>query len=476
MPVKLNESNVKTAKAPPSGDTLIWDDKVTGFGVRIFAPTKRHPGGMRSFFLNYRISGTERRYKIGRFPAWSVAAAREEAEQIRKRIDRGEDPTEQRRTRRDAPTVRELAERYRAEHLPKKSKKSQHDDWQMIENYILPFKANTRALKMGERKVTEIHDGDIKALHRSITASGHATGANRVLAVASKMFSLALERQAGEEKPWRDATLGNPCKGVSRNTEEGRQRFFSEAEIAAVSDALNQYSAGSAANCAKFIMLTGCRPGEAMVATWDQVDDEPGFWIKPALTTKQRKVHKLPLGPAALELLEGIRAERTKARKAGETVSEWIFPGQVDGQSIKQLRSCWEWVRERASVRLWAASDDEDIAGIVTGLRKSLKREPTVRECEGAAKARKLKLPRGIAGDRLYDLRHSYASIGIAGGYSLSIIGKLLGHTQQRTTQVYSHLSDDVLRAAAAKIGGTISNAGKGGGERVRPLRRDGAA
>jgi integrase len=431
---------------------------------------------MRSFFLNYRVNGTERRYKIGRFPQWSVAAARAEAKEIRKRIDRGEDPTEQRRTRRDAPTVRELAERYKAEHLPGKSAKSQHDDWQMIENYILPFKATPRSPKMGERKVTEIHDGDIKALHREITDSGHPTGANRVLAVASKMFSLALGRQAGEQKPWRDAALGNPCKGVSRNAEEGRQRFFSEAEIAAISDALNQYTAGSAANCVRFIMLTGCRPGEAMVATWEQVDNEPGYWIKPALTTKQRKVHKLPLGPAALELLDGIRAVRGKARKAGEEVSKWIFPGQVEGQSIKQLRSCWDSVRERASVLLWAASDDEEVAAIVADLRDSLKREPTVKECEAAAKASKLKLPRGVAHDRLYDLRHSFASIGVAGGFSLTMIGKLLGHTQARTTQIYSHLADDAVRAAAAKIGGTISNAGKGGRGRLRSIRGGGAA
>jgi len=48
-------------------------------------------------------------------------------------------------------------------------------------------------------------------------------------------------------------------------------------------------------------MLTGCRPGEAMAAAWEQFDAEPGFWIKPSAQTKQRKIHKAPLGPAALE-------------------------------------------------------------------------------------------------------------------------------------------------------------------------------
>jgi integrase len=417
MPAKLDEASVKRAKAPAKGDTLIWDAKVTGFGIRIFAPTKRHPDGLRSFFLNYRLNGTERRYKIGRFPAWTVAAARKEAEGIRKRIDRGEDPTEQRRSKRNAPTVQDLAIRYRAEHLPKKSAKSQHDDWQMIENYILPFKVNPRTAKLAERKVAEIHDGDMRELHRRITDSGHPTGANRVLAVASKMFSLALQKQAGEASPWRDASLGNPCRGVARNSEESRTRFFSVPELAAISEALDIYPVRSTANCIRFIMLTGCRPGEAMKATWTQVDEEPGFWIKPAATTKQRKTHKLPLGPAALELLQGI-----------ERKNKWVFPGQKDGEPIKQIWSCWGWVRERASV--------------------------TLRKAGG----------KGIRNDRAYDLRHSFASIGLAGGLNLSVIGKLLGHSQARTTQIYAHLADEPLRLAANQINAAISN----GNDRVR--------
>jgi site-specific recombinase XerD len=63
---------------------------------------------------------------------------------------------------------------------------------------------------------------------------------------------------------------------------------------------------------------------------------------------------------------------------------------------------------------------------------------------------------------RLYDLRHSFASVGAGGGLSLPIIGRLLGHTQQRTTQRYAHLADDPVREAAARIAGAIASAGKG--------------
>ena len=67
------------------GPQLWWDDdpKATGFGVRSYL------GGAKSFFIDYRLSGRQRRYTIGPFPRWSAEAAREEAKKLRKGIDRG---------------------------------------------------------------------------------------------------------------------------------------------------------------------------------------------------------------------------------------------------------------------------------------------------------------------------------------------------------------------------------------------------
>jgi len=75
---------------------------------------------------------------------------------------------------------------------------------------------------------------------------------------------------------------------------------------------------------------------------------------------------------------------------------------------------------------------------------------------------------------RLHDLRHSFASIGAAGGLSLKIIGGLLGHRQTQTTSRYAHLAADPLKAAANRIAGAIAasmNSETGNGE-VVPLAR----
>jgi site-specific recombinase XerD len=64
---------------------------------------------------------------------------------------------------------------------------------------------------------------------------------------------------------------------------------------------------------------------------------------------------------------------------------------------------------------------------------------------------------------RLHDLRHSFASVAVAGGASLPLIGGLLGHAQPATTARYAHLGADPLKAAAEAIGARIAAAMAGG-------------
>src|SRR5512132_3992509 len=68
---------------------------------------------------------------------------------------------------------------------------------------------------------------------------------------------------------------------------------------------------------------------------------------------------------------------------------------------------------------------------------------------------------------RLHDLRHSFASVAVAGGLTLPLIGGLLGHRQPQTTARYAHLAADPLKAAAELVGSRIAAAmaGSGGGE-----------
>jgi integrase len=60
---------------------------------------------------------------------------------------------------------------------------------------------------------------------------------------------------------------------------------------------------------------------------------------------------------------------------------------------------------------------------------------------------------------RIHDLRHAHASIAVAGGESLYIVGKVLGHSQAVTTQRYAHLAIDPVLAAADRTARRIAAA-----------------
>jgi len=457
MAQKLTDALVRNEEASASGTRTLWDGAhkgaVPGFGARIFAPTKRNPEGARSFFLNYRAEGIERRITLGEFPTHKTADVRNEARELRKRIDAGEDPASDRRKRRDAPTVQDLLDRYVQDHLPKKAcfgTYREKDEHRMLD-------------RIGDglgraRKVADIHHADIEKLHRAVTDSGHSVRANRVLALASKMFSLALKPRAGEHEPWRTAAQGNPAKGVARNHEEGRENFFGEAEIAAIADALDLADEKSCADAVRLIMLTGCRPMEAMRARWPQFDAEPGFWIKPSSHTKQRKTHKAPLGAAASALIDALRETRTE--------SPWVFPGRDASKPVTTVKKLWGATRKRASVLLWLNAPDPRVSGLISSLMEQAGRLPSIEEAMAAAAIAKVSLPSSLATARIYDLRHTFASFGAGSGLGLPVIGKLLGHSQARTTQRYTHLADAQMIEAAEGIDKMIAGAVKAAGRR----------
>jgi integrase len=397
MAIRITETAVKSADLPAEGSTLHWDEDISGFGLRV------HAGGAKSFFMNYRVNGREKRITIGKWPTWSAARARDRAKEVRKLIDGGQDPAGEKRERRDSPTIQDLIERYTLDHLSTRRRARPKEERRMLDEIAHILGRDT--------KVASVHEEDMRDLHRKITEGygdrkPRPVRANRVMAVASKMFSISLRPLPGEDKPWRNAVDGNPCKGVQRNHEEQAGRLYSPAELAAIGNALADYHGTVAADCIKLVMLTGCRPSEARAATWAEFDSEPGFWNRPSSHTKQKRPHRVPLSPPALQLVEQLRAKR-----AGLIV----FPGRGPDGTIDALWHCWEFVRERA------------------GLDKAA---------------------------RLYDLRHTFASLGAGGGLSLPIIGRLLGHSSAKTTERYArHLADDPLLAAVTKIGNKITGA-----------------
>jgi integrase len=407
MSDKLLDKTVKALPVPSHGNRIYFDSQVGGFGVRVTA------GGARSFIFSYRtLAGRQRRFTIGEFSVtgdgWTTATARGEAERLRVIVRGGGDPMRDLQDQREAPTVADLARRFEEEHLPKRRAHTADGHKRAIRLHILPT--------LKHRVVADLTHSDIAELHQKVTKTGTPYAANRMLAVLSKMLSESIKWG------WR---TDNPAKGVERNPEEARHRYLSPAELAKLTEALAAVEDQQGANVIRLLVLTGARRGEVFAMRWDQLDLTDGVWTKPPSSTKQKRMHRVPLSAPTRQLLVGLqkRAE-AEAKKTEEPMSPYVFPVAASESGHREdIKKTW-----RAAC---------SAAGIVTTEIVAGKRVT-------------------VPSARVHDLRHTYASVLASAGMSLPIIGALLGHSQPATTARYAHLLDDPLRQATERVGAVV--------------------
>ena len=186
----------------------------------------------------------------------------------------------------------------------------------------------------------------------------------------------------------------NPCRHVKRYKEHKRERFLSPEETERLGQVLRdvEEEMPSAVAAFRLLLLTGCRMSEIRDLRWEYVQND--CIELPDAKTGGRVV---PLGPEARAVLSAIPRDED---------NPWVIAGRLPGSHLTDLQRPWRRIRKQA----------------------------------------------GLEGVRIHDLRHSFASRALALGESLTMIGKLLGHTQVQTTARYAHLARDSIQTAAARI------------------------
>ena len=250
--------------------------------------------------------------------------------------------------------------------------------------------------EVGHLRLSELDRSHAFALHGKLR--DRPVLANRVMDVLSAMFRLAVAW--GMTPPRR-----NPCGTVRRYREKPRERFLSPGEYRRLGLVLKEMEAERSVfppviHAIRLLLLTGCRKNEILFLKWDDIDR----------SSREVRIRESKTGPRSVPLTPAM--ERVLESIPREEGSPWVIAGKQPKSHLVELNRAWLRIRKLS----------------------------------------------GLDGVRLHDLRHSWASRGLALGEGLSVIGKLLGHSNIATTARYAHLVRDAEKVSAAKVGGSIGS------------------
>jgi integrase len=441
MEGRITKRSVEALEAGPSGEATLWDTELKGFGVRARA------GGARTYVVLYRAGKGRgaplRKLTIGKHGSpWTADTARTEAKKYLGNVAEGTDPARTRSVEKDIPTIARLSERFLADHVEAKLKPRTIEEYRrLIEGDIKPSLGSIRADKIGR--------GDVARFHSALKATPRK--ANHAIAVLSKMLAWAVDQGFRPELP-------NPCLRIVKNKERKHERFLSGEELARLGEALRdaesriaaenaatytlqdlrrqkhnariredratvaamtarideiiasakaagQSASASAIAAIRLLIFTGARMSEILTAEWSWIDLARRTLRLPDSKTGAKTIHLNAPARALIESLPRIDG------------NPYVITGHKLGAHLVNLEKPWQAVRQAA----------------------------------------------GLTDVRLHDLRHSFASVGAAGGLSLPLVGALLGHSQPTTTARYAHLSADPVKDAAETIGSQLEAALAGG-------------
>lgn len=223
--------------------------------------------------------------------------------------------------------------------------------------------------------------------------------ANHALSVLSKLMNWA------EDQGYR-VDGSNPCRRVVQFKTEPKERFLTKEELERLGSVLvkveREQSVGLFALAAiRLLILTGARLSEILTLEWSFVDYERRALLLPDSKTGKKSI---PLNDAAILILKAIPKYQGNS---------YVIVGNRHGKHLVNLHKPWIAIRAEAGL--------EDV--------------------------------------RLHDLRHTYASVAVASGGSLPMIGKMLGHSQTQTTERYAHLTDDPVQKLAQSTGEVLATA-----------------
>ena len=294
----LNDRQIKNAKPAETGKkTKLFD----GGGLYLEVT----PAGGKVFRLKYRIDGKEKTFTIGKYPTVSLVEARQAAENARRLLVSGQDPSEakqqEKRERQAAAlnTFESIARRWHTDNLHRWKENHAARVISDFEKDVFPA--------IGEIQITEISVSDVKAVISAIIARGATVTAEKVRQWIGAVYQYAAMLEITDRNPAavlrghfeQAKTDHRPALPREELTEFFRRLILAEIEP--------QNRIALILNMLTFLRSTELRGGQ-----WNEIDFDAAMWTVPAQRMKHEKTapkppHAVPLADWTLELLAELK-------------------------------------------------------------------------------------------------------------------------------------------------------------------------
>ncbi|MGP5307142.1 tyrosine-type recombinase/integrase [Vreelandella alkaliphila] len=265
------------------------------------------PGAGRSWILRTLVGKRRREMGLGGYPDVGLSDAREAARHARKRLLEGEDPIAQRQAARRAL----IAEQQKLITFDQCAAAVIEVKRQEARNAKHAKQWETTLATYASPELGQLAVGEIELAHIVNVLEPYWTTKTETMTRVRQRIETVLAwaiargyREGDNPARWRgnlDAILPKPAK-VSK---VAHHKALPYEEVGAFMHDLRQRN-GTAARALEFTTLTAARSGEVRGATWDEIDLDAGVWTIPGERMKAGREHRVPLSPAAIELLEAL--------------------------------------------------------------------------------------------------------------------------------------------------------------------------
>jgi integrase len=268
--------------------------------------------GAKSWLLRFEHAGKERWMGLGSVRDFSLREARERARAKRQLLADGVDPIEAKMSAKDAAakearerqTFKQAADEFLKLHAPGWRNDKHRAQWRStLAEHAFP--------KLGDRAVASIDTAMVN---------------DAVADIWTKTPETARRVRARIERVVKWVKDGKPLPGAGRNGRRSHPALPWQ-ELPQFMAELRQRESISA-RALELTILTAARTGEALGATWDEIDLDEKVWNVPAERMKSHRPRRVPLSATVVEILRALPTEKD---------NRFVFIGGREGQPLSNM-------------------------------------------------------------------------------------------------------------------------------------------